>query len=134
MNIKKAAWYVLGMLSLGMAYIGFVTPGIPFSHFLVGAAFCFAKSSERMHKWLYNHKWFGPFLTNWNEKRIFPTKMKYTMLVVMASSLAINWFTLQSIPALAGLFVICALVAIFTWRYPGTEEEWQRREDLKKAS
>lgn len=128
MNIKKAMWYTLGMLSLGMAYVGFVTPGIPFSHFLVFAAFCFAKSSEKMHDWLYNHKHFGPFLTNWNEKRIFPTKMKYMMLAVMASSLAISWFTVGSIKLLGILFVIMACVAVFTWRYPGSVEEWERRQ------
>lgn len=127
--MKKAFWYVLGVLCVIMAYIGFVTPGIPFSHFLVGAAFCFAKSSKRAHDWLYNHKWFGPFLTNWNEKRIFPTKAKYGMLVVMGSSLIINWITLQSVPAVAGFAVVCALVAIFTWRYPGSEEEWERRQN-----
>jgi uncharacterized membrane protein YbaN (DUF454 family) len=129
--MKKAMWYILGMLCVGMAYIGFVTPGIPFSHFLLGAAFCFAKSSERMHAWLYNHKWFGPFLTNWSEKRVFPTKAKYGMLVVMSSSLLINWFTLHSIPAVLGFAVICGLVAVFTWRYPGSVEEWERREALK---
>lgn len=127
--MKKAFWYVLGVLCVIMAYIGFVTPGIPFSHFLVGAAFCFAKSSQRAHDWLYNHKWFGPFLTNWNEKRIFPTKAKYGMLVVMGSSLIINWITLQSVPAVAGFAVVCALVAIFTWRYPGSVEEWERRQN-----
>ena len=40
MELKKSRfpkwmWYTLGMLSLGMAYIGVVTPGIPFSIFLL---------------------------------------------------------------------------------------------------
>lgn len=129
MNIKRILWYSLGLLSLSMAYVGFVTPGIPFSHFLVFSAFCFAKSSERMHTWLYNHKYFGPFLTNWNEKRIFPTKMKYLMLAVMASSLAISWFTVGSIKLLGILFVVMAAVAVYTWQYPGSEEEWERRQE-----
>jgi uncharacterized membrane protein YbaN (DUF454 family) len=133
MKIKKAMWYTLGMLSLGMAYIGLVTPGIPFSHFLVFSAYCFAKSSERMHSWLYNHKHFGPFLTNWGEKRVFPTKMKYMMLAVMASSLIISWFTVGSLKLLGILFVIMFLVAVFTWRYPGSIEEWERRQQVDKS-
>ena len=56
-----------------MAYVGVVVPGIPFSIFLVFAAYCFAKSSKKWHDWLYNHKYFGPFLTNWVEKKVFPT-------------------------------------------------------------
>ena len=74
--IKKYMWMGLGFLSLGMAYIGFVVPGIPFSIFLVFSAYCFAKSNKRMHDWLYNHKYFGPFLTNWVEKKVFPTWAK----------------------------------------------------------
>lgn len=126
-RIMKSVWYVCGMLSLGMAYIGFVTPGIPFSIFLVFSAYCFAKSSPRMHAYLYNHKHFGPFLTNWVEKRIFPTRMKYAMLVVMSSSLAFLWFTTYNFNALLWSGVFMALVAMWAWRYPGSEEEWEKR-------
>ncbi len=129
MNIRKALWYTLGMLSLGMAYIGFVTPGIPFSVFLVFAAYCFAKSSPRMHAWIYNHKYFGPFLTNWTQKRVFPTKMKYMMIAVMASTLVFLFFTTGNLKALAWSGGFMALVAIWAWRYPGSLEEYQRRKD-----
>ena len=61
--MKKIFWYIVGMFCLGMAYVGMVTPGIPFSIFLVMAAFAFSKSSDKMHNWIYNHKKFGPFLT-----------------------------------------------------------------------
>jgi O-antigen ligase len=37
--MKKLFWNALGFLSLGMAYIGFITPGIPFSIFLVFLGF-----------------------------------------------------------------------------------------------
>lgn len=129
MNIRKALWYTLGMLSLGMAYIGFVTPGIPFSVFLVFAAYCFSKSSERMHRWIYNHKLFGPFLTNWTQKRVFPTKMKYMMILVMASTLVFLFFTTGNIKAVAWSGSFMAMVAIWAWRYPGSLEEYQRRVD-----
>ena len=129
MNIRKALWYTLGMLSLGMAYIGFVTPGIPFSIFLVFAAYCFAKSSPRMHAWIYNHKYFGPFLTNWTQKRVFPTKMKYMMIAVMASTLVFLFFTTGNVKAVAWSGSFMALVAIWAWRYPGSLEEYQRRVD-----
>ena len=57
-TIKRILWFSLGMLSLGMAYIGVVTPGIPFSIFLVIAAYSFARSSKKWHDWIYNHKYF----------------------------------------------------------------------------
>jgi uncharacterized membrane protein YbaN (DUF454 family) len=130
--IKKYLYMALGFLCLGMAYIGVVVPGIPFSIFLVIAAWAFAKSSKRMHDWLYNHKYFGPFLTNWVEKKVFPTKGKYAMILVMASSLAFLWFTTENIKAAAWSGGFMALVAIWAWRYPGSVVEWETRQDTGK--
>jgi len=121
--IKKYLWMGLGFLSLGMAYVGVIVPGIPFSIFLVFAAYCFAKSSKKWHDWLYNHKYFGPFLTNWVQKRVFPTKGKYAMVLVMASSLAFLWFSTGNIKAVLWSGGFMALVAIWAWRYPGTVAE-----------
>src|SRR6056300_744608 len=97
--IKKYLYMALGFACLGMAYVGVVVPGIPFSIFLVIAAWAFAKSSKRMHAWLYNHKYFGPFLTNWTQKKVFPTKMKYMMIAVMTSSAVFLWFSTGNIKA-----------------------------------
>lgn len=121
--MKRYLWFTVGMLSLAMAYIGFVVPGIPFSIFLVFSAYCFSKSSKRMHDWLYNHKHFGPFLTNWTEHRVFPVKMKYMMLAMMSSSLAILWFTTYNWKAVLGTGITMALVALWAWRYPSSLEE-----------
>jgi uncharacterized membrane protein YbaN (DUF454 family) len=131
--MKKLFWMALGYISLGFAYIGVVTPGIPFSIFLVFAAYCFAKSSKKMHDWIYNHKHFGPFLTNWAEKRIFPTKMKYMMLAVMSSTLAFTWFVTGNINAVLYSGIFMGIVAAWTWRYPGSEEEHLKRINRDEA-
>ena len=122
----------LGFLSLGMAYIGVVVPGIPFSIFLVFAAYCFAKSSPRMHAWIYNHKYFGPFLTNWTEKKVFPQKMKYAMVAVMSSSAVLLWYTTSNIKATLWSAGFMALVAIWAWRFPSTVAEYEKRKKLGK--
>ena len=44
-KIKKAFWFTLGMLFLGVAYIGVVTPGIPWSTPTVVAAYCLDRKS-----------------------------------------------------------------------------------------
>jgi len=126
-NIKKYAYIALGLFCVGMAYVGFIVPGIPFSIFLVIAAWAFAKSSPRLHNWLYNHPWFGEFLTNWTYKKVFPTKGKYLMILVMASSLAFLWFTTENIKAVAWSGGFMLLVAVWAWRYPGSVEEQERR-------
>ena len=120
----------IGFLSLGMAYIGVIVPGIPFSIFLVFAAYCFAKSSPRMHAWIYNHKYFGPFLTNWTQKRVFPQKMKYAMVAVMSSSAAFLYFSTGNIKATLWSAGFMALVAIWAWRYPSSVAEHTKRTKL----
>jgi len=126
--MKKAFFFILGWLCLAMAYVGVVTPGIPFSIFLVGAAYSFARSSKRMENWLYNHRHFGPFLVNWENKRVFPQRAKYLMLIGMSSSLVIMMFFVP-INGVVYSGILMALVAIWAWRYPSTVEEYQRRRD-----
>jgi uncharacterized membrane protein YbaN (DUF454 family) len=125
--MKKLFWNILGFLSLGMAYIGIITPGLPYSIFVVFAAYCFSKGSERMHKWIYNHKIFGPFLTNWGEKRVFPQKMRYLMLGMMTLSLCIMFFTGVKLVGILSTAVFMALVAVWAWRFPNSVEEHDRR-------
>ena len=110
-----------------MAYIGVITPGIPYSPFIVFSAYCFSKGSERMHRWIYNHKIFGPFLTNWNEKRVFPTKLRYLMLAMMSLSLILMYTGGVKPIGIISTAVFMALVAVWAWRYPATPEEFDKR-------
>ena len=130
--MKIWLWKIAGFLLLGIAYIGVVTPGLPFSPFLVGSAFCFSKGSPAMHQWLYNHKHFGPFLNNWINNKVFPTNMKYAMILVMSSSLLVLWFTTYNIKAIIGSGSFMLLVAIWAWRFPGSLEEYYKRDSQGK--
>lgn len=132
MNFRKALWFSAGIMLLGIAFIGIYLPGLPWSTPAVAAAYCFSKSSERMHRWIYGHPLFGPFLTGWQEKRIFPTKAKYLMVVTMCSSLVIMWFTTGNLTAIVWTGAFMALVVVWGWRYPGSEQEYQRRKDAGK--
>jgi len=125
--MKKLFWNILGFLSLGMAYIGVITPGLPYSIFVVFAAYCFSKGSERMHNWIMNHKLFGPFLKNLGEKRVFPTKMKFFMLAMMSTSLVIMYLTNVPVRGIIYTAAFMCLVAIWAWRFPGSVEEHDKR-------
>jgi uncharacterized membrane protein YbaN (DUF454 family) len=125
--MKKLFWNILGFISLGLAYVGVVTPGMPYSIFVVFAAYCFSKGSERMHRWIYNHKLFGPFLTNWNEKRVFPISMKYFMIAMMTSSLVIMYFTGVKPVGILSTACFMALVAVWAWRFPSSVDEYNSR-------
>jgi uncharacterized membrane protein YbaN (DUF454 family) len=126
-KIKKAFWFVLGILCLGFAYLGVILPGIPWSTPILGAAFCFAKSSEKFHNWIMNHKTFGPFITEWQTYKVYPQKAKYIMMAVMSTSLAVMYFGTGNPMATLYLFILFALIVTWAWRYPGSKEESIRR-------
>jgi uncharacterized membrane protein YbaN (DUF454 family) len=125
--MKKLLWNLLGFICLGLTYIGVILPGFPYSIWIVCAAYCFSKGSERMHRWIYNHKLFGPFLTNWGQKRVFPTKMKFFMLGMMTLSLVLMYTSGVPLRGINFTAMTMALVAIWAWRFPGSVAEYDRR-------
>jgi uncharacterized membrane protein YbaN (DUF454 family) len=127
--MKKLLWNILGFFCLGLAYVGVILPGFPYSIWIVCAAYCFSKGSERMHRWLYNHKLFGPFLTNWGQKRVFPTKMKFFMIGMMTLSLVLMYTGGVKPIGIVSTAIFMTLVAVWAWRFPGSVTEWQRRKD-----
>lgn len=56
MKIKKIIYIVVGCLGVGLGAAGAVLPLLPAFPFLLLAAFCFAKSSERLHNWFTSTK------------------------------------------------------------------------------
>jgi uncharacterized membrane protein YbaN (DUF454 family) len=126
-KIKKYLWMAAGFVFLGIAYIGVIVPGIPWSTPSLIAAYCFAKSSKRFHDYMLNHKLFGPFIKDWADGRVYPAKVKWIMFLSMDASLVIMWFATQNWKAVAGMSVFFALVLIWASRYPSTKEESDRR-------
>lgn len=126
-NIKRAIWFCLGMICLGIAYVGIVTPGIPWSTPIVGSAYCFAKSSKRWHDYIMDHKLFGPFLRNWSTMRIFPKYGKWAMVVTMDLSLVILWITTQNWKLVSGVGIGMLLCAVWALKYPSSVEEYEQR-------
>jgi len=127
--MKKALFFIAGMICLGIAYIGMVTPGIPWSTPSIVAAYCFAKSSDKWYNWMMNHKLFGPFLTNWKGKSIYPSKAKWIMFICMDTSLVFLWFTTHNWKLVLGVSLFMAFWMVWAIRYPGTLEEWKRRKE-----
>lgn len=132
-RFKKALWLGLGFILLGIAYIGVVTPGIPWSTPTVGAAYCFGKSSDRWHNWIMNHPLFGPFLSNWSEKRIFPMYGKIAMFITMDISLIVLWFSTYNWKLISGIGFGMVICMAWAFKYPSSTEEYEiRRANGKK--
>jgi len=63
--ILRLFWVLLGLIAVGLAYIGIFLPGWPTVSWLVFAAFCFARSSQRLFRWLLENKLFGSHLLSY---------------------------------------------------------------------
>lgn len=54
--MRKILYIMIGCISLGLGIIGVILPILPTVPFVLLAAFCFAKSSERLDGWFKNTK------------------------------------------------------------------------------
>lgn len=54
--MRKILYIMIGCISLGLGIIGVILPILPTIPFVLLAAFCFAKSSERLDGWFKNTK------------------------------------------------------------------------------
>ena len=128
-KIKRALWFTAGILFLGLAYIGMVVPGIPWSTPSLLATYCFARSSKKFHDYMLNHKLFGPFIKDWQAGSVFPSRAKWFMFISMDVSLVIFWFATQNWKATMGMGIFFALIILWASRLPGSREEAERRKE-----
>jgi len=82
-KIVRTLWFIAGTICVVLGAIGIVFPLLPTTPFLLAAAACYYKSSERMHRWLLNNKWFGEYIRNYTEGRGLTKKTKITALTVL---------------------------------------------------
>ncbi len=113
--LLRLFWIVLGCLAIGLGVLGIFLPLLPTTVFLLIAAFCFARSSPRLHDWLVEHPTLGPPIINWREYRAISQRAKVlavsTMGVVLVAGLVFGlsaWLlTLQAVVmAGAALFIV----------------------------
>ena len=87
-TITRTLYLVAGWLCILLGIIGAVLPLIPTTPFILVAAFCFSRSSERLHQYLLNNKIFGKVIKDWENDGVIPFKVKLlstSMMIVMVS-------------------------------------------------
>tara|TARA_B100000965_G_scaffold72717_1_gene57389 strand:+ start:826 stop:1245 length:420 start_codon:yes stop_codon:yes gene_type:complete len=107
--LAKLMWISLGSLFVGLGAIGVIVPGLPTTPFLILAAACYIRSSQRLYDWLISNKRFGPYLKDYREGKGIPRKAKrlaVVMIVVFVSFsvvFGIEDLTLKIVVGLLGL-------------------------------
>lgn len=85
---------LLGFFSLGLGIIGAFLPLLPTTPFILLSAYFFARSSEKMHKWILEHKIFGELIINFNENKTIPLHAKIIAISMMWTSILFSIFNI----------------------------------------
>jgi uncharacterized membrane protein YbaN (DUF454 family) len=106
-GLLKGLLIFVGTLFVGLGILGILLPLLPTTPFLLLAAACYAKSSQRFYDWLLNNRWFGKYIKNYREKTGIPS-------IVKISTISILWITiaLSAIFATENLLVRMVLLVV----------------------
>ncbi|MCL2102036.1 MAG: YbaN family protein [Fibromonadales bacterium] len=74
--MKRKLFTIFGIICVICGSIGIVLPLVPTTPFLLLAAYLFARSSQRMHKFLLENKVFGKYLSDYFNNKPVPVKQK----------------------------------------------------------
>ncbi|HRH95792.1 MAG: YbaN family protein [Pyrinomonadaceae bacterium] len=93
MDIRKAFLIFAGSVFVGLGVIGMFLPLVPTTVFLLLAAYCYSRSSERFHTWLLNNRWCGAYIKNYRDGRGMTARSKASTILILWASIGVSiWF------------------------------------------
>ena len=96
---------IAGTVCVGLGIVGIFVPVLPTTPFLLLAAACYARSSQRFHGWLLNNKWFGSYIRNYLERKGITLRAKIITLSLL-------WITIGVSVAFAVETLVLKLILI----------------------
>lgn len=81
--VRKLLWIIAGSLFLGLGVLGIFVPGLPTTPFLLLAAGCYLRGSDRLYQRLINHPRLGRYIREWQETKGLSKKVKIRSLLLM---------------------------------------------------
>lgn len=114
----RVLWGLAGLLALLLGAVGAVLPIMPTVPFVLLAAFCFSRSSERMHQWLVEHPIFGPGIQNWRKHGAISQRAKLIATISMLGSVVLGLALALPPAALAAQIFALSGALIFIWTRP----------------
>ena len=99
-----------GSAALVLGVVGVVLPLLPTAPFVLLAAGCYARAWPPAHRWLREHRFFGPICRSGEEGRYLPPRAKTAALVVTTLSFGLTLFLVTALPLRVGIAVLGLLV------------------------
>ena len=117
--LKRWVLMAAGLVSLVLAVLGVLLPGLPTTPFVLLAAACFAKGSPRLHRWLVNHRHLGPMVRDWEAHRSLPLRIKWLSTTLMTAMVLLSAWQFRGQPWLQLMLLgLGAVGAWVVWRIP----------------
>ncbi|MEG2533923.1 MAG: YbaN family protein [Gordonibacter sp.] len=85
-------------MSFGLGALGVVLPLLPTIPFLLGAAFCFARSSKELDRWFRSTKLYREVLQGYVARRAMTLRSKIMLLAHITVMLSISFVFMASVP------------------------------------
>lgn len=98
MSLKKALYVVLGCIGLGLGALGAALPLLPSFPFLLLAAFCFARSSEKLHHWFINTKLYKDNLESYVAGKGMTKKTKIRIMATVTLLMSVGFIMMHAVP------------------------------------
>ena len=106
-------YFTGGIICLSLGIIGIILPILPTTPFLLLAAACFSRSSERFYNWLLNNRILGSYIRNYREGKGMPKKVKiFTISMLWITILLTSFIFIQIIWVRYVLIIIAIAVTI----------------------
>ena len=104
---------VIGSISVFLGVIGIVLPVLPTTPFLLLAAVCYLKSSNKLYYKLINHKYLGFYIKSYYEKKGITKKTKIVALSTLWASILFSAFIVLEKELLQVMLLIIASLVTY---------------------
>ena len=120
--LVRAALVVLGSGFVLLGVAGIFLPVLPTTPFLLLAAACYARASQRFYNWLLNNRWFGPTILEWQRYRSIRYRTKLTAIATTVVTLTISIvFFVPDMRLKAALALLGVVLALYMYRIPSRD-------------